>query len=48
LLMLALVFMATEMVRRDTPGASWVLAIGALVVLVPPAVLWSRWLVHRA
>lgn len=47
-LMLALVFMAIEMLRRDTPGASWVLAIGALVVLVPPAVLWSRWLVHRA
>ncbi len=46
-LLLALVFMALEMLREGTPGASWVLAIGALVLLVPPAVLWLRWLVYR-
>jgi hypothetical protein len=46
-LLLALVLMALEMLRRGTPGASWVITIGALVLLVPPAVLWARWLVHR-
>jgi hypothetical protein len=44
-LLLALVFMALEMLRRGTPGASWVLALGALVLLVPPAVLLSGWLI---
>ncbi|MCA1982626.1 hypothetical protein [Nocardioides nematodiphilus] len=46
-LFLALLGMAVEMLRRDTPGASWVLAIGALVLLVPTAALWGRWLLHR-
>jgi hypothetical protein len=47
-LLLALVFMALEMLRRGTPGASWVVTIGALVLLVPPAFLWARWHVHRS
>lgn len=47
-LLLALVFMALDMVRQGTPGASWALAIGAMVLLVPSAVLWSRWLYSPA
>lgn len=43
-LLLALVFMAVEMLRQGTPGASWVLAIGAVILLVPPVLAWSRWL----
>lgn len=43
-LLLALVFMAIEMLRRGTPGASWVFAIGVAVLLVPPLALFSRWL----
>jgi hypothetical protein len=44
LLLMALTLMAVEMLRRDTAGASWAVAIGAALLLVPPAVLWSRWL----
>lgn len=47
-LLLALLLMAAEMLRRSTPGASWVLAIGTVVLLLPTAVLWVRWLVHSA
>ncbi len=46
LLLAALFFMALEMLRRGTPGASWVLAIGVVVLLVPSAVVWVRWLVR--
>jgi len=46
-LLLALCLMAAEMLRRGTPGASWALAVGALVLLVPPAVLWLRCLLVR-
>ena len=45
-LFLALFCMALEMLRRHSPGASGALAIGALVLLVPSAVLWVRWLVR--
>lgn len=47
LLLAALLFMALEMLRRGTPGASWALAIGVMVLLVPSAVLWTRWLLSR-
>lgn len=47
LLLAALLFMAPEMLRRGTPGASWALAIGVVVLLVPSAVLWTRWLLSR-
>jgi hypothetical protein len=47
LLLAALFFMALEMLRRGTPGASWVLAIGVVVLLAPSAVLWGRWLMSR-
>lgn len=43
-LLAALLFMAAEMLRRGTPGASWVLAVGVLVLLVPTALTWARWL----
>lgn len=46
-LLAALVLMGLEMVRRDTPGASWVVVAGALVLLLPTAVLWARWLALR-
>lgn len=46
-LLLALVLMAIEMLRQDTPGASWVIAVCAAVLLVPPTVQWARWLVQR-
>lgn len=45
LLLAALLFMALEMLRRGTPGASWVLAFGVVVLLVPCAIVWARWLV---
>lgn len=47
LLLAALLFMALEMLRRGTPGASWALAIGVMALLVPSAVLWTRWLLSR-
>ena len=45
-LLLAICFMGLEMLHRGTPGASWPLAIGALVLLLPPAALWVRCLVR--
>lgn len=47
-LLAALVLMALEMVRRDTPGASWVVAAGAIALLVPTATVWWRWLLPAA
>jgi hypothetical protein len=46
-LLAALLFMAVEMLRRGTPGASWALAIGVLVLLAPSALVWGRWLMSR-
>ena len=46
-LLAALFFMAVEMLRRGTPGASWALTIGTLVLLAPTAMIWTRWLTHR-
>ena len=46
-LLAALFFMAVEMLRRGTPGASWALTIGTLVLLAPTAMVWTRWLTHR-
>ncbi len=45
-LLAALLLMAVEMLRRETPGASWILAVGVLVFLVPTVALWARWLVR--
>ncbi len=45
-LLAALFFMAVEMLRRETPGASWILAMGVLVLWVPTVALWARWLVR--
>ncbi len=46
-LLAALFFMAVEMLRRGTPGASWALTIGTLILLAPTAMIWTRWLTHR-
>lgn len=43
-LLAALFVMALEMIRRDVPGSSWALAVGAFVLLAPTAYLWARWL----
>lgn len=42
----ALLFMAVEVVRRGTAGASWALVIGVLVLMVPTAAVWARWLIR--
>ena len=42
----ALLFMAAEMLRREEAGASWALPIGVLVLMVPTAALWVRWLMR--
>ncbi len=47
-LLAALLFMAVEMLRRDTPGASWALLMGTVVLLAPTSLVWVRWLTQRA
>ncbi|WP_193604837.1 hypothetical protein [Nocardioides dongkuii] len=47
LLLAALLFMALEMLRRETPGASWALAFGVMLLLAPSAAVWTRWLISR-
>lgn len=44
-LLAALFFMALEMLRRGTPGASWVVTFGVAELLIPCAAVWARWLV---
>ena len=47
LLLAALVFMALEMLRRQTPGASGALAVATVVLLAPTAFVYARWLLPR-
>lgn len=46
-LLAALVFMAVEMLRRQTPGASWALAVATVVLLAPTGFVYARWLLTR-
>ena len=47
LLLATLVFMALEMLRRQTPGASGALAVATVVLLAPTAFVYARWLLPR-